>query len=156
MTLSSQQASDGLLPFCLSFYSAKEVELLCLKLQDDYRANVNIVLWALWLDTYEVALEPQAWQRAARAIRTMDILVKAARGLRRFCPKWRWLKRLRSAMKATELALEYRVIAILHELSQVQVATERESQSSHLHDYLSHLGALNFEAPIKNCLAIWQ
>ncbi len=48
--------SSSLWDFALQVYSASEVEKQSLQLQDDFHANINIILWCCWLETEDIKL----------------------------------------------------------------------------------------------------
>ena len=48
-TIESDRQLISFWDFATEVYSRKGVEQLCLQLQDEYHANVNIILWCLWL-----------------------------------------------------------------------------------------------------------
>lgn len=48
--------SSSLWDFALQVYSASEVEQQSLQLQDDFHANINIILWCCWLETEGIEL----------------------------------------------------------------------------------------------------
>lgn len=48
--------TKSLIEYALSVYAEPEVETLCLHLQDEYHANVNILLWTCWLQVEQKAL----------------------------------------------------------------------------------------------------
>ncbi len=51
--------SEGLVNFAFRVYDQKEMESLCLKLQNDYHANVNLILWCCWLEKQQVGLSAE-------------------------------------------------------------------------------------------------
>ncbi len=50
------QLSSSLWNFALQVYSASEVEQQSLQLQDEYQANINIILWCCWLESEGIQL----------------------------------------------------------------------------------------------------
>lgn len=58
--------------FSLHYYACAGVSPLCLRLQDEYGVNVNVLLWALWLGYRGVRLEPALLAQALRKIHSWD------------------------------------------------------------------------------------
>lgn len=48
----------GLVSYALESYSRDNVKNICLQLQNEYHANVNIILWCGWLRTESITLNP--------------------------------------------------------------------------------------------------
>ncbi len=48
--------SSSLWDYALQIYSTPEVEQQSLQLQDEYNANINIILWCCWLETEGIQL----------------------------------------------------------------------------------------------------
>lgn len=51
---------ENFVEFALRVYAQPEFEETCLKLQNEYHANVNIILWCCWLQTEGIRLS-QSW-----------------------------------------------------------------------------------------------
>lgn len=55
--------------FSLALYGSPNVERICLTLQDEFKAKVNLLLWCCWLEARGIRLTPlrleQALQRTA-------------------------------------------------------------------------------------------
>lgn len=51
---------ESFVEFALRVYSQPDFEETCLKLQNEYHANVNIILWCCWLETENITLS-QEW-----------------------------------------------------------------------------------------------
>ncbi|WP_160280158.1 TIGR02444 family protein [Cellvibrio mixtus] len=58
--------------FSLHYYGRPGVSLLCLRLQDEYGVNVNIVLWTLWLGHQGIHLDPAKLAQAIHETRNWD------------------------------------------------------------------------------------
>lgn len=70
--------------FSLAHYAKPQVAEHCLQLQDSYGVNVNVLLWALWLESQHKLLTGERLQVALAAIAQWDInYVQALRELRR-------------------------------------------------------------------------
>ena len=52
-----KSSDETLIQFAFRVYAEPKVEQLCLKLQNEYHANVNILLWACWLQNRSIQLE---------------------------------------------------------------------------------------------------
>ncbi len=53
---STVQLSQSLWDFSCNVYSKGDIEQLSIDLQDDYNANVNIILWCCWLEVEDIHL----------------------------------------------------------------------------------------------------
>lgn len=75
---------EALWQFSLTCYACPGVAEACLKLQDKWGANVNILLWLLWLETRGSLVDSTLLTRAEAAIADWDSsLVLPLRALRR-------------------------------------------------------------------------
>lgn len=54
--------------YSLKLYARDGVEPLCLRLQNHYSANVNLLLWAVWLAEQQVRLDSARLQQAQALI----------------------------------------------------------------------------------------
>ncbi len=97
--------------FSLALYANKEVEIICLALQDDYSANVNILLFCCWFaesgrgllnknDMHMIQCSINAWH--------LGITVELRRMRRRLSKKNlpSWARELRRHVLDDELAAE--------------------------------------------------
>jgi uncharacterized protein (TIGR02444 family) len=83
--------------FSLRTYAGPKVADACLKLQDDYGVDVNLLLYCCWLGTRRRALEPELLERALEFSRPWaDNVVAPLRHARR------WLKSHDSAPLTTQ------------------------------------------------------
>ncbi|WP_439134656.1 TIGR02444 family protein [Pseudomaricurvus sp.] len=109
---------ESLWDFSLSIYAEPEMEALCLHLQDRRGINVNLLLWALWLDArsrpFQLALWQQGVNRSQRAERWR---VGPLRRVRRFLPKRTPWQGIRSMVKTWELQSEQRQLQDLQKIS---------------------------------------
>ncbi|MEN3975302.1 TIGR02444 family protein [Emcibacter sp. SYSU 3D8] len=87
--------------FSLSVYGAPGVEAACLDLQDRFGADVNLVLYCLWIGR---ALTPQALDAALEAAAPIQTYIQPLRDMRRSLPKDDG--GARDAVKRAELAAE--------------------------------------------------
>jgi len=98
--------SQTLLDFALKTYAKPEVEGLCLELQDRYGGQVNILLWAAWLDAQGGQLDRELLGRAQAIIAAQErYWLRPVRRLRRAIPRAYF--RLRHVVKRLELQAEY-------------------------------------------------
>jgi|GEM_PF-6482047 len=106
MNITPQESLPTLLTFALETYAKPEVEGLCLELQDRYGGQVNILLWAAWLDSQGAPLDGILLEqgRAVLAIQERYFL-RPLRSLRRLIS--RAYPRLRGVIKQLELRAEY-------------------------------------------------
>ncbi|MFT7560229.1 MAG: hypothetical protein ACI93R_002147 [Flavobacteriales bacterium] len=51
-----RQWQESFVSFALRVYGSEDFEELCLKLQNEYHANVNIILWCCWLEAEDISL----------------------------------------------------------------------------------------------------
>ena len=70
--------------FSLALYSVPAVERICLQLQDEAQAKVNILLWCRWLETRSIRLTTARLTQALQRINSWDeSVVEPLRQLRR-------------------------------------------------------------------------
>ena len=86
--------------FSLRIYGAPGVESACLDLQDRFGADVNLVLYCLWIGR---ALTPEALEQALEAATPVQSYIRPLREMRRTLPKD---AAVRDAVKKAELAAE--------------------------------------------------
>ncbi|YBV94445.1 TIGR02444 family protein (plasmid) [Phyllobacteriaceae bacterium JZ32] len=107
--------------FSLDRYGRAGVPALCLQLQDRHRADVNLLLFALWLgsQSLEMAGRQQAGLIAGEVLSWHAEIVKPLRDVRRRMKGWPMADtagcdRLRERVKAVELGAEQIEQAMLH------------------------------------------
>ncbi|ARU28817.1 TIGR02444 family protein [Cellvibrio sp. PSBB006] len=104
--------APSLWDFSLALYSAPDVESICLRLQDDFQVNVNILLWCCWLEVRSIRLTPMRLEQACQRIDSWDQSVVAPlRHLRRdikqhYLANDPQVEACRQAIKSAELAAE--------------------------------------------------
>lgn len=64
--------SISLWDYSVKIYGFKEVKKNCLKLQDDYHANVAIILWCCWLNSEGITLPQSVMDEALLNIDTVN------------------------------------------------------------------------------------
>ncbi len=97
--------------FALALYAAPGVENVCLRLQDDFQANTNVVLWSCWLDALNIRLTPERLEQAQKRIASWDNTVVAPlrqlrRDLKQQASQDQQVDSCRQAIKSAELAAE--------------------------------------------------
>lgn len=98
--------------FSLALYRSEQVQALCLELQDNHGADVNLLLWATWLETREQALSYEALLQAVELRRDWEReVVHPLRAIRRKLKQGHTWKQAdveptRQAIKAVELQAE--------------------------------------------------
>lgn len=106
MNITQQESPPELLEFALITYAKPGVESVCLALQDQFSGQVNILLWAAWLDSQNCVLDHALLDQARAAIWTQECYgLRPLRALRRLTPKsFTWL---RGSIKRLELKAEF-------------------------------------------------
>ncbi len=100
--------------FSLSLYAKPEVADCCLQLQDGYAANVNVLLWAIWLERRQVRLTGERLEAALELIQPWDrdcvqVLRKLRRGIKMrfdFAQNQELIVSVREKIKQAELEAE--------------------------------------------------
>ncbi len=70
--------------FSLAVYAKPEVQTLVLAMQDQHGVNVNMVLWAAWLDKQQLRLPENQWQAVEQSIQPWVTNTDEIRSLRRY------------------------------------------------------------------------
>ena len=114
--------TNPLWQYSLQVYRRPGVEALCLRLQDDYSADVNLLLLNAWLIAsgghlpepawQQLLLEVAAWQNQVVKLRT------SRRALKQFAQQSPELNRLYSKVKQLELIGEQYQQAIMWDFAQ--------------------------------------
>lgn len=109
--------------FSLPLYRQPGVEALCLSLQDEWGADVNILLWLCWLEQEGVALNERRLRLAEASIAPWrSDVVEPLRRMRRhikreYGTRDSTVEASRQAIKAAELKAEQAVQERLEELA---------------------------------------
>ncbi|MGQ9426917.1 TIGR02444 family protein [Gilvimarinus sp. F26214L] len=138
------KAAESLWEFALALYSSPGVEETALKLQDEYGADVVILLWACWLESRGQKLESATLHNAARATADWTALaVLPLRELRRSLKPAAGGKDLvgevRARIKEAELLAERHSLALLSKVEGVPAHDLRPTANAQF--YLESLGA---------------
>lgn len=129
--------AESLVDFAFRVYAEPDVEELCLYLQNEYHANVNIVLWACWLQNEDLSLSSTWLDDVLISIDTLSQLtVSRLQEIRRVIKESSGFTRVQSKMinkhiKAAELTAE-KVF-----LQRMQDMTGRFMESQQAHPSLS-------------------
>lgn len=141
--------NTSLWDFSLHYYARPGVSQLCLRLQDEHGANVNVLLWALWLGHRSMRLEPVQLAHTLRKIHSWDQhYVVPLRQLRRrmkveFGVENASIEAVRTHIKQAELRAEQHVQQLLETHSRdyqtVTSADKATLMAENLHLYLRPL-----------------
>lgn len=111
-------STDGepLWEFALALYSSPGVEETALHLQDTLGVNINVLLWACWLETRKLRLTPALLQHAESSIAAWDChVVQVLRRLRQDLKAYEveTATELRASVKEAEILAERQCLAML-------------------------------------------
>ncbi|WP_198928357.1 TIGR02444 family protein [Enterovibrio norvegicus] len=81
--LKNNATADGLWQFCLQHYSQQEVKHACLKLQDQFKGNVNLALLLAWLEDAGFSLTNTSLAALRQSITQSETLLGRYRLMRR-------------------------------------------------------------------------
>jgi len=137
--------------FSLRIYAAPGVESACLDLQGRFGADVNLVLYCLWIGR---AITPEALERALEAAAPVQTYIRPLREMRRTLPKG---AAVRDAVKKAELAAEKLEQDTLEALGEAGEALDAEAAAGNLRLYAAYLDAdvsafLEAATPLVNAL----
>lgn len=109
--------------FALALYSSPEVEETSIELQDRLGANVNLLLWCLWLEKIGVQLSTKTLNQAEEKIYLLENnVVSRLRQLRREFKRQQSAtnesQKLYQLIKRFEVLAEFQVIETLWHLSE--------------------------------------
>lgn len=132
--------------FATSVYSQPEVEQLSLELQERNNANVNILLWAVWLQEAEIALSKDVLHDVIATVESISLVtVNRLRSVRRDIKEINSFTRVQSQMinkliLNAELAIEKVLLHRLQDMTSkfVEVMPDKQHPVS-LIDYLQSL-----------------
>ena len=108
---------NSLWDFACALYSRPKVAPLCLRLQDDYSLNVNLVLWCVWLDTQGLALTESRLQQAQQLIADWESHYTQP------------LRDLRRQLKSQNIDADSFALEIYGQLKQAELLAERKTLS---------------------------
>ncbi|CZF84602.1 hypothetical protein GCE9029_04507 [Grimontia celer] len=136
--LKQQATADGLWQFCLHHYGQQEVKHACLKLQDQFKGNVNLALLLAWLEDTGFSLSASSLAQLRQSLVQSETLLTRYRLMRRDL-KPQLSRGAYQKMLNYELTLEKFQQQEL--LTCVNQQTWQENASSSLEMYCSQLDA---------------
>ncbi|BFM18606.1 hypothetical protein R50073_47890 [Maricurvus nonylphenolicus] len=102
--------------YALALYSRSEVAQCCLQWQDELGVDVNLLLWASWLDSQGIVFQESVWLAGcARVKRLREWGIKPLRSIRRAVKPY---DKLYGLMKRIELWAESIAMRRLYRLAQ--------------------------------------
>ena len=102
--------------YALALYGRSEVCRCCLQWQDELGMDVNLLLWASWLDSQGLMFEEAVWLAGcARVKRLREWGIKPLRAIRRSVKAW---AKVYGLMKRIELWVEAIAMKRLYRLTQ--------------------------------------
>lgn len=117
------ETNFALWDFSLAIYAQPDVMSSCLELQDAHGADVNILLWCLWLELLQKKLDSERLQNARDLVNTwVESTIKPLRQMRRELKK-RYgttdsrIENLRQTIKQAELLAEQQEQWLLQSLA---------------------------------------
>lgn len=81
--LTQHATADGLWQFCLHHYGNQEVKHACLKLQDQFKGNVNLALLLAWVEDAGFTLSPASLATLRQSLIQSETLISRYRLMRR-------------------------------------------------------------------------
>ncbi len=140
---------DSLWNFAVNLYSQKGVESLCLQLQDDWQANIPLLLFYQWLDNSGRALtNAQAKRADEQALHWQKNIITPLRTARRALKTTAHKGELRQRIKSSELEAEQQLLQQLECL-----APEPCAQASAIKHAEAYLQSLQVSEPT---LKLWR
>ena len=138
---------QSLWDFCLVIYGLPAIEQMCLRLQDQGGANVNIVLWLCWLADRGIPVDQQQLDLALQKLASWhEDVVAPLRQLRRLI-KQRYthnpegISDVRGTIKTAELAAEKVELDWLEEFaSEWKESALSVPRTANLQGYFKQLG----------------
>ncbi len=137
-----ESSASSLWDFAVGLYTQPGVDSLCLDLQDNYAVNVNMLLFARWLETRQLLLDLPA---ALGCISAWDKnYVQTLRQLRRqmkaeFAGSLAQVEEVRDQIKRAELQAERQELIWLEQLANTWPGTTGVAAGENVHAYLSYL-----------------
>jgi uncharacterized protein (TIGR02444 family) len=143
--MNKKTGKRSLWDFALALYRSPGVEETVLSLQNENGANVNLLLWACWLEHRNIQLTEAVLAEAQATIRNWDLhVVQPLRRLRRELKvparQDATSRELRNHVKEAELLAERHCLALL-EAVDVEKSPRTSTPGNNATTYLRHLGA---------------
>ncbi|WP_189420044.1 TIGR02444 family protein [Cellvibrio zantedeschiae] len=141
--------SQTLWNFAVAFYAQPQVADTCLRLQDEYKANVCLLIALRWLDTCDQALSDEEFVALKTHVAAWTAqIVEPLRQLRRqlkspFEPYQQdeTQEQLRNAVKQAELLAEKKLLEEIEHWMSKNVQASKANASSNIEDYIVELNA---------------
>jgi uncharacterized protein (TIGR02444 family) len=127
--------------YALALYGRSEVAHCCLQWQDELGMDVNLLLWASWLDSQAVVFQETFWLSGCKRVtRLREWGIKPLRAVRR---KLKPVASLYGLMKRLELWLESIAMERLYQFGQSNSLSALSgcAEASYCGYYLKSLGA---------------
>lgn len=123
--------------YALSLYAQPRLARLCLSLQDEQDMDVNLLLWAAWLDEQAVPFDPALWRAGEAAVRYWRAwIIKPLRWLRR---NLRPVKGCYQYLKKRELRAEAVAMQRLFNIARQWPMTETKNDGGYTLAYFRQL-----------------
>lgn len=144
----------SLTDFAIDLYRAPDVQAACLRLQDDFSADIPYLLFLCWYGRCKGQISDDLAANTAHHNQAVSQqVVQPLRQARRWMKShWQAQSALREKIKAAELQAE---LALLEELQQMASTTTGTSQPGHAAiqaNMLVYLGSL----PVQPAKDIWE
>lgn len=142
---------QSLWDFATNVYRQDEVERLSLEMQDKYNANVNILLWAVWIQEVNITLSKEVLEDVTSTVDAVSqVTVNRLRGVRRDIKEVGGFTRVQSQMISklilnAELAIEK---VLLHRLQDMTLKfTEVMPDKVNPVSLVDYLKSLDVDSP---------
>ncbi len=152
---------QSLWDFAVKTYASPRVEELCLFLQDNHQANVNVLLWCQWLQEESIHIAKEALPDVLEIIDTVSQkTVVRLRDVRRELKELGGFTRVQAEMISkhilnAELMVEKVLLHRLQDLTRRFIEVMPDSESPlRLVDYLEHLNVPSSASVVENFRAV--
>lgn len=103
--------------FSLDWYARENIAAVCLRLQDDYKVNVNLLLLLCWCLQHRVLVTLPQWQQLASAIAGSEDALKRHRETRRAARGTEHYESLKQQELVLEAAQQREMVERLNQLT---------------------------------------
>ena len=154
MALDKEQSINDFWGYSLAVYQSDKIQTLCLQLQDEIDADVNLILFAAWLAKQKIHFtsvrvrqaceKTTQWQEGViKPLRSVRLKVKAISNQKSFYEK----------IKSVELAAEFESQLRLYLLSSYWQAEKNTiNVANNLNNYILSLGKVEEKLKYKNII----
>ncbi|WP_096085583.1 TIGR02444 family protein [Agaribacterium haliotis] len=142
--------------FAIELWRQPDLKSLCLSLQEQFHLNVNLVLFALWLEAHQLQLSAGSWSKAERVLNesSRDFLLNL-RALRKQLKyehsELACAQQLKQALLQAELELELRELALLQELADSEAVSGECDQLRQYLKQFDNIDAQQFAEQLRCC-----